>query len=168
MSDRTYNTLFLCTGNSARSQMAEAFLDHLSMGRIRAYSAGSHPASRVQPLAAQLITELGYPVEPLRSKSWDEFAGPDAPEVDFVITVCDNAAGEACPVWPGHPVLAHWGVPDLALTPGGPRSFKAAWLILRRRIELMLALPVKKLDRMAHEQAMREIGKESRPSEWPP
>ena len=103
MTDRTYNALFLCTGNSARSQMAEALLNFMSKGRIRAYSAGSQPSSHVQPLAAQMIGELGYTSDAMRTKSWDEFAAPDAPEMDFVITVCDNAAGETCPVWPGHP-----------------------------------------------------------------
>ena len=157
MTDRTYNALFLCTGNSARSQMAEALLNYMSKGRIRAYSAGSRPAADVQPLAAQLITELGVASEALRTKSWDEFAGPDAPAMDFVITVCDNAAGESCPVWPGHPALAHWGVPDPALTPDDPSAFRNAWLTLRRRIELLLALPLEKLDRLAQEQHLRQI-----------
>lgn len=156
MTDRTYNALFLCTGNSARSQMAEALLNFMSKGRIRAYSAGSHPADRVQPLAAQLIAALD-PGHALRTKSWDKFAGPDAPVMDFVITVCDNAAGEACPIWPGHPATAHWGVPDPALTPDDPAAFKNTWLTLRRRIDLLLALPLEKLDRLAQEQHLRQI-----------
>lgn len=161
MSDLPYNALFLCTGNSARSQMAEALLNHMSKGRIRAYSAGSRPAGQVQPLAAQLIAELGVPVGALRTKSWDEFAGDGAPRMDFVITVCDNAAGETCPVWPGHPAIAHWGVPDPAQTPGDPAAFKQAWLTLSRRIELLLALPLEKLDKLAREQQMRQIAQET-------
>lgn len=161
MTERTYNALFLCTGNSARSQMAEALLNAMSKGRIRTYSAGSHPAASIQPLAAQLIGEMGLPTESLRPKSWDEFAGPDAPTMDFVITVCDNAAGESCPVWPGHPALAHWGVPDPARTPDDPKGFKDAWVTLRRRIELLLALPLDKLDHLAREQRLRQIGQES-------
>lgn len=157
MTNRTYNALFLCTGNSARSQMAEALLNFMSKGRIRAYSAGSQPSAHVQPLAAQMIDELGYAADTLRTKSWDEFAAPGAPEMDFVITVCDNAAGETCPVWPGHPALAHWGVPDPALTRDDPQAFKNAWLTLRRRIELLLALPLEKLDRLAQEQHLRQI-----------
>ena len=163
MAERTYNALFLCTGNSARSQMAEALLNYMSKGRIRAYSAGSRPATHVQPLAAQLITELGIPTESLHTKSWDAFAAAGAPEMDFVITVCDNAAGEACPVWPGHPAFAHWGVPDPALTPDDPHAFKRAWLTLRRRIELLLALPLDKLDRLAQEQQLRQIAQETQP-----
>ena len=157
MSEPIYHALFLCTGNAARSQMAEALLNHMGKERIRAYSAGSHPAAQVQPLAADLIADLGYPRDALRTKSWDEFATPGAPEMDFVITVCDNAAGETCPVWPGHPAIAHWGVPDPAVTPDDPQAFKHAWLVLRRRIELMLALPLDKLDRLAREQKLRQI-----------
>ena len=159
MSDRTYNALFLCTGNSARSQMAEALITILSKGRIRGYSAGSHPSGSVQPLAAKLIRDAGYTGE-LRSKSWDEFADPEAPPMDFIITVCDNAAGETCPVWPGHPALAHWGTPDPAITPESSEAFKEAWLILRRRIELLLALPIETLDRMAQEVELRRISAE--------
>ena len=157
---RTYNALFLCTGNSARSQMAEALLNAMGKGRIRPYSAGSQPGPVVQPLAAKLIDDLGLSTEGLRPKSWDQFAGPDAPKMDFVITVCDNAAGESCPVWPGHPALAHWGVPDPAKNPDDPKGFKNAWLTLRRRIELLLALPLEKLDHLAREQELRLIGKE--------
>ena len=157
---RTFNTLFLCTGNSARSQMAEALLNRLGQGRFRAYSAGSHPAAAVQPLAADLIAGLGVPAAALRTKSWDEFDVPGAPLMDFVITVCDNAAGEACPVWAGHPVLAHWGVPDPARTPDDPKGFRDAWITLRRRIELLLALPLDKLDHLAREQELRAIGQQ--------
>ncbi len=158
MTDRSYRVLFLCTGNSARSQMAEALLNVLGKGRFVAHSAGSRPTGRVQPLAARLIGELGYPVAGLRSKHWDEFIAPDAPPMDFVITVCDNAAGEACPVWPGEPVLAHWGVPDPARAPEDMGVFLDAWTTLRRRIELLLALPLDKLDRLARERQVRDIG----------
>lgn len=158
---RTFNALFLCTGNSARSQMAEALLNHLGKGRFHAYSAGSRPAAAVQPLAAQLIAELGHDVSGLRPKSWDEFAHPDATQMDFIITVCDNAAGEACPVWIGHPALAHWGVADPARSPDDPKGFKDAWVTLRRRIELLLALPLEKLGHLAREQELRRIGKET-------
>jgi arsenate reductase len=161
MSERTYTALFLCTGNSARSQMAEALLNVLGKGRIRAFSAGSRPAGSVQPLAARLIGELGYPADALRSKSWDEFSGTDAPPLDFVITVCDNAAGEACPVWPGQPAIAHWGVPDPARTPDDLHAFMDAWVTLRRRIELLLALPLDKLDKLAREQHLRRIATEN-------
>jgi arsenate reductase len=160
MSERVYNALFLCTGNSARSQMAEALLNVLGKGRIRAFSAGSAPSGHVQPLAAKLIGELGYPVDQLRSKSWEEFASADAPPMDFVITVCDNAAGEVCPVWPGQPAIAHWGVPDPARSPDDLHAFMDAWVTLRRRIELLLALPLDKLDRLAREQQLRNIATE--------
>jgi protein-tyrosine-phosphatase len=162
MNDRIYNVLFLCTGNSARSIMAEAVLNMLGAGRFRAFSAGSHPSGAVQPLAAELAQSMGYPAEKMRSKSWDEFAVDGAPEMDMVITVCDNAAGEACPVWLGHPALAHWGVPDPAAVEGDEdtrkRAFVAAYATLRRRIELLLALPMEKLDRLAAQASLREIG----------
>jgi arsenate reductase (thioredoxin) len=151
------NVLFLCTGNAARSQMAEALLNHMAAGRMRAFSAGSRPAGFVQPLALERIRAIGYPTASLRSKSWDEFTGPDAPQMDIVITVCDNAAGESCPVWPGHPAVAHWGIPDPAETPEDAAAFKDAWLSLRRRIELLLALPMEKLDKLAREQKLRAI-----------
>lgn len=163
MSEPTYNALFLCTGNSARSQMAEAMLNVLSKGRFRAYSAGSHPSGSIKPQALELIASLGYPTDSLRSKSWDEFAGPDAPTMDLVITVCDNAAGEVCPVWPGHPAVAHWGVPDPM--DGDSSSFKTAWVTLRRRIELLLALPMEKLDRLAREQHLNQIARTTQPNE---
>jgi len=155
------NVLFLCTGNSARSIMAEALLGVLGKGRFGAYSAGSHPAGRVQPLAAELATKLGYPPEKLRSKSWDEYARRNAPQMDFVITVCDNAAGEVCPIWPGHPVTAHWGVADPAAVEGSEDARRAAFLdafmILRRRVELLIALPIDRLDRLARESGVRAI-----------
>jgi protein-tyrosine-phosphatase len=157
---RVFNTLFLCTGNSARSQMAEALLNHMGKDRFRAYSAGSTPALSVQPLAIKLIADLGLNTSELRPKRWDEFAAPEAPQMDFIITVCDNVAGETCPVWAGHPALAHWGVPDPAKNPTDPKGFKDAWLTLRRRVELLLALPLEKLDHLAREQALRLIGKE--------
>ena len=157
---RVFNTLFLCTGNSARSQMAEALLNHMGKGRFRAYSAGSTPALSVQPLAIKLIADLGLNTSELRPKRWDEFAAPEAPQMDFIITVCDNVAGETCPVWAGHPALARWGVPDPAKNPTDPKGFKDAWLTLRRRVELLLALPLEKLDHLAREQALRLIGKE--------
>ena len=157
---QTFNALFLCTGNSARSQIAEALLNHMSKGRFHAYSAGSTPALSVQPLAIKLIADLGLNTSELRPKRWDEFAAPEAPQMDFIITVCDNVAGETCPVWAGHPALAHWGVPDPAKNPTDPKGFKDAWLTLRRRVELLLALPLEKLDHLAREQALRLIGKE--------
>ncbi|MFC4527254.1 arsenate reductase ArsC [Dyella halodurans] len=161
MTEAAYNALFLCTGNSARSQMAEALLNAMSKGRIHAYSAGSHPTAHVQPLAAQLIADLGMPTHTLRTKSWDEFAQPGAPVMNFVITVCDDAAGEICPVWPGHPAMAHWGVPDPARTPDDPQAFKNAWQILRRRVELLLALPLGKLDQLALEQQLHKIAQQT-------
>lgn len=157
----TYNVLFLCTGNSARSVMAEAILNVLGKGRFKAYSAGSFPSGMVQPIAAELAQAFGY-AEPLRSKSWDEFAGADAPSMDFVITVCDNAAGEVCPIWPGQPVTAHWGVPDPAAVDGSEddrrRAFQQAWMMLRQRVDLFLALPLDKLDRLSRQTHLRAIG----------
>ena len=156
-----YNVLFLCTGNSARSVMAEAMLNVLGEGRFKAWSAGSFPAGKVQPIAAELARAFGY-AEPLRSKSWDEFAGADAPTMDFVITVFDDAAGEVCPVWPGQPVTAHWGVPDPAKAEGSEedrrRAFQQAWMMLRQRVDLFLALPLDKLDRLSRQTQLRAIG----------
>ena len=144
------SVLFLCTGNSARSILAEAYLNHAGRGRFSAHSAGSHPAGRVNPFALELLRETGLPTAGARSKSWDEFARPDAPKIDFVVTVCDSAAAEVCPVWPGHPVKAHWGVPDPAAVEGTDeqkrRAFKDALITLSRRIDLFLAVPVEKLD----------------------
>jgi arsenate reductase len=157
----TWNVLFLCTGNSARSIMAEALLSVLGKGRFVAYSAGSYPSGRVQPLAAELAAKLGYPAEKLRSKSWDEYATPSSPQMDFVITVCDNAAGEVCPIWPGHPVTAHWGVADPAAVEGSEdtrrAAFRDAYVVLRRRVELLIALPIDRLDRLARESGVRAI-----------
>jgi arsenate reductase len=156
------NVLFLCTGNSARSILAEALLGTLGQGRFNAFSAGSQPAGRVQPIAIELARELGYPVERLRSKSWDEFAEPGAPVIDMVITVCDSAAAETCPIWPGHPATAHWGVPDPASVAGDEmtrrKAFVATMVALRRRVELLVALPLEKLDRLATQAKLREIG----------
>ena len=159
MTDRIFNVLFLCTGNSARSVMAEALLNVLGHGRFRAFSAGSFPSGKIQPLAAKLATELGYPADSLRSKSWDEFAQADAPPMDLIITVCDNAAGEICPVWPGHPATAHWGVADPAEHPDDLSGFMDAWSILRRRVELLIALPMEKLDALALQMQARDIGR---------
>ncbi len=161
------NVLFLCTGNSARSIMAEALLDVLGKERFHAFSAGSHPAGRVQPMAAELARQLGFTGE-LRSKSWDEFADPDAPRMDMIITVCDNAAGEVCPVWPGHPASAHWGVPDPAAVEGDEdrrrHAYLAAWTLLRRRVELLLALPIERMECEMFEDAVRRIGHEGVPA----
>lgn len=155
------NVLFLCTGNSARSVMAEALLDLLGAGRFKAFSAGSHPSGAVQPMAEALAREAGYAGE-LRSKAWDAFAQPGAPSMDMVITVCDNAAGEVCPVWPGHPVTAHWGVTDPAAAEGDRdtrrRAYLQAWALLRRRVEQLVALPVEQLDTPALRDALRNIG----------
>lgn len=162
MNDRIYNILVLCTGNSARSVIAEALLNVLGKGRFRAYSAGSNPSGRVQPMAAELAANLGYDITQLRSKSWDEFALPGAAEMDIVITVCDNAAGEACPVWLGAPMTAHWGVDDPAAVEGDERTRRHAYMKafaeLRRRTELLVALPMDKLDRLVAEQQIRQIG----------
>lgn len=160
-----YNVLFLCTGNSARSIMAEALINHptIGQGKFRGYSAGSFPKDEVHPLAIELLRQYQLPVEGLRSKSWDEFNGPDAPQMDFVFTVCDQAAAEVCPVWPGKPMTAHWGVPDPAAVEGDEetrrRAFRDAHQVLRRRIELFAALPFDKLYGLALESKLREIGK---------
>lgn len=144
--------------------MSEGILNHLGKGRFRAYSAGSHPSGKVRPEALRQLESAGISTEGFRSKSWDEFAGPDAPQMDFIFTVCDNAAHEVCPVWPGHPATAHWGVEDPAAVEGTPeaiaRAFREAFVILERRIRLLLALPVAELERMDLEQKLREIGKQ--------
>jgi arsenate reductase len=162
MPDRIYNVLFLCTGNSARSIIAESLLTRMGEGRFRAYSAGSHPKGAVNPLAVEVLTEEGLPTEGLRSKSWDEFAGDGAPTMDFVFTVCDNAAGEACPVWPGQPMTAHWGIEDPAQAIGTHFQQKAAFIkatrYLRNRIAAFLALPIATLDRMTLGKHLGDIG----------
>jgi arsenate reductase len=163
MAGQTYNVLFLCTGNSARSIIAEVMMNHLGRGRFRAYSAGSHPTGKVNPHAIETLRSAGLPIAGLRSKSWDEFARPGAPAMDFILTVCDNAAGEACPVWPGKPVTAHWGVPDPAAVEGSDEdkrsAFRNAATTLRRRIELIAGLPVEKLDRLSIQANLAGIGK---------
>ena len=157
-----YNVLFLCTGNSARSIMAEAIMNRKGSPIFTAYSAGSHPAGFVRPEAIRQVQSASLPTEGLRSKSWDEFSGPGAPHLDFVFTVCDNAAQEVCPVWPGQPMTAHWGVPDPASVVGTreeiDRAFREAFSILERRISLFLSLPISSLDQMALQQNIDEIG----------
>jgi arsenate reductase len=161
---RPYNILVLCTGNSARSIMGEALFNTLGDGRFKAYSAGSHPTGKVNPFAVEQVRALGYPVEDLRSKSWDEFAHADSPQMDFIVTVCDNAAGEVCPLWPGHPVTAHWGFPDPAAVDGSVEVKRAAFAQtlrqIRNRVQLFLNLPLETLDRMAIENRMRAIGQQ--------
>jgi len=157
---RIYNVLFLCTGNSARSILAEAILNRKGAGYFVAYSAGSFPKGEVHPAALALLREQGYPTESLRSKSWSEFAALGAPEIDFIFTVCDNAAGETCPVWPGKPITAHWGIEDPAAVEGeGQRlAFWTAYRQLERRIDLFLALPLASIDQMSLANRLREIG----------
>jgi len=161
---KPYNILVLCTGNSARSILAEALFNTMGAGCFQAYSAGSHPSGKVNPFAIEQVQALGYPTDNLRSKSWDEFAQSGAPEMDFVVTVCDNAAGEACPIWPGHPVTAHWGFPDPAAVQGTDDEKRAAFAQtlrqIRHRVQLFLSLPLETLDRMAIENRMRAIGRE--------
>jgi arsenate reductase len=157
-----YNVLFLCTGNSARSIMAEAILNAKGRPLFTAYSAGRHPSGVVRPEALKLIELAHFPTEDLRSKNWEEFAGPTAPKMNFVFTVCDNAAQETCPVWPGQPMTAHWGVPDPALAKGSSaqieRAFRDAYLILERRISLFLSLPFSSLDKLAIQKEINRIG----------
>jgi len=159
MSD-VYNVLFICTGNSARSQMAEALLNQAGNGRFKAFSAGSQPSGTVNPLAIEALEHAGFSAVGLRSKSWDEFSDANAPEMDFVFTLCDSAAGEACPVWPGHPTKAHWGIPDPSQLPIEERShaFQQALITLKRRIDLFIALPIEKLDSLALKHRVTEIG----------
>ena len=163
MTERTYKILVLCTGNSARSILAEALFNHKGMGKFEAFSAGSHPAGAVNPFALDLLQRMHFDTSGLRSKSWDEFAAPGAPELDFVFTVCDNAAGEVCPVWPGQPMTAHWGLPDPAAVQGTDRdkaeAFREVFRALERRITLFLALPFESLDRLSLLAKVREIGK---------
>ena len=164
MSYRIFNVLFICTANSARSIMAEAILNQLGAGRYRAYSAGSQPAGRVNPYAVELLQRNRFRTDSLRSKNWEEFAQPDAPAMDFVLTVCDNAAGEVCPVWPGQPMSAHWGVPDPAAAQGTEeekqRAFSDAFITLNRRITIFLALPFDKLDKLSLQSELHRIGTE--------
>jgi len=165
MAEKIYNVLFLCTGNSARSILAESIMNKLGKGRFRGFSAGSHPNGRVNPLALDLLEHLDFPTEGLRSKSWDEFAGLNGIHFDFVITVCDNAAGEACPVWPGHPVTAHWGIPDPAAVEGTEMQKKAAfsqaYKSMDRRIKLFLSLPIASIDHTRIKERMHAIGQSS-------
>ena len=160
MTDHVYNVLFLCTGNSARSILAEALLKREGGNRFHAYSAGSFPKGAVHPMALKLIARIGLPTDGYRSKSWDEFAAPGAPPIDFVFTVCDNAAGETCPVWPGHPMTAHWGVADPAAVegPAQEKAFVDAMHYLHNRIRLFAALPVESLDQLHLKRRLREIG----------
>ena len=159
-----FNVLFLCTGNSARSILAEAYLNSAGKGRFRAYSAGSKPGGRINPFALELLSKSGIEVADLRSKSWDEFAQAGAPKMDFVFTVCDNAAAEPCPYWPGQPMSAHWGVPDPVAVEGSDedkrRAFRQALATLSARINLLINLPVDKLDRLALTKKLQEIGKQ--------
>jgi len=165
MTAATYKVLFLCTGNSARSILAEAILNALGRGRFRAFSAGSHPKGEVHPFALAQLRHAKMSTEGYRSKSWVEFEGPDAPKLDFVFTVCDNAASEVCPVWPGQPMTAHWGIPDPAAVEGSDevkqKAFLTAFMQLQSRISLLLALPMESLDRMSLNQRVCEIGKTS-------
>jgi arsenate reductase (thioredoxin) len=158
-----YNVLFLCTGNSARSIMAEAILNHKGKGTFTAYSAGSHPSGTPRPEALNQIESAGLSTDGLRSKSWDEFAAPGAPRLDFVFTVCDNAANEACPYWPGQPMTAHWGIPDPAAVKGTPeeidRAFRDAFVVLDRRIGLFLSLPFATLEQLALQKEIERIGR---------
>jgi arsenate reductase len=159
-----YNVLFLCTGNSARSILAEAILNHKAKGAFTAYSAGSHPLGKVRPEALKQLELAGLATDGVRSKSWDEFAGPDAPRMNFVFTVCDNAANETCPFWPGQPMTAHWGIPDPADVKGTPeeieRAFRDAFTILDRRIGLFLSLPLPTLEQFAIQREIERIGRQ--------
>ena len=161
-SPRVFNVLFICTSNSSRSILAESILNGFRDPRFRAYSAGSHPKGEVNPFAIKILQENRLPTEGLRSKDWNEFSGPNAPALDFVFTVCDQAAGEVCPVWPGQPLTAHWGVEQPAVKPGENKTLEQKYFeavaLLRRRIELLLALPLDKLDRLALQKSLSDIG----------
>ncbi len=163
MADQPFNVLFLCTGNSARSIMAEAILNKLGAGKFRAYSAGSHPKRQVHPETLRLLHSLGYDTTGLRSKSWDEFTAPGAPDFDFVFTVCDNAAAEVCPLWPGQPMTAHWGIPDPVQATGKPAevalAFKDSYRMLHQRIGIFTALPLRSLDQLTLQNKLVEIGR---------
>lgn len=160
--DRVYNVLFLCTGNSARSVLGEAVLNHVGNGRFRGFSAGSAPKGRVHPMTLNILREAGIPTDGLRSKSWEEFAGPAAPKMDFVFTVCDNAAGETCPIWPGQPMTAHWGIEDPAAVEGPEfkqrQAFEDALRFMRNRIAAFINLPLDSIDKMALGSKLRGIG----------
>ncbi|MCX7153266.1 MAG: arsenate reductase ArsC [Proteobacteria bacterium] len=164
MPDRVFNVLFLCTGNSARSILAEAILNTLGKGRFRGFSAGSHPAGRVNPFAIEFLQAQGMQVADLRSKNWDEFATPGAPKMDFIFTVCDNAAGEVCPVWPGQPVSAHWGIEDPAAVEGNPAQIAAAFADaygrLHNRLEIFVNLPMASIDKLSLQKKLDDIGRE--------
>jgi protein-tyrosine-phosphatase len=161
MGEKTYNVLFICTGNSARSIIGEAVMNFASRGRFTAYSAGSHAKGEVHPLALEELKRLRISTDGLRSKSWEEFTRPGAPEMDFVLTVCDKAAGELCPSWPGHPISAHWGMPDPAAVEGSEevrrKAFHEAAVMMKRRLDIMMALPLQRLDRLAIQKQVREI-----------
>ena len=165
MTNKVYNVLFLCTGNSARSILAEALLNRWGQGKFRSYSAGSHPTGKVNPLALKILERNHFSTQGLRSKAWDEFAVPSAPPMDFVFTVCDNAAHEVCPVWPGHPMTAHWGVADPAAVEGSEseklQAFEAAFRVLEKRIQAFVNLPVPLLDKGKLKQELEQIGKKA-------
>lgn len=164
MTDKTYNVLFLCTGNSARSILAECVLGRHGIGKFKAFSAGSQPKGEVHPMALDLLGRFNYQTEGLRSKNWDEFAAPGAPDLDFVFTVCDNAAGEVCPVWPGQPMTAHWGIEDPAAVEGPEerqrQAFKNAYFQLERRIQIFVNLPIISLDKLTLQQRLDSIGQQ--------
>ena len=163
MADTVFNVLFICTGNSARSILAEAILNREGRGKFRAFSAGSHPKGEVHPYALDLLRRTNHPVAELRSKSWDEFAAPGAPQLDFAFTVCDNAAGEVCPIWPGQPMTAHWGLPDPAAAEGNEAEKRAAFAdtyrMLNNRISVFVNLPLASLDRLSLQKRLDEIGR---------
>lgn len=168
MPEKVYNVLFLCTGNSARSILAESLIDHWGRGRFRGFSAGSHPKGQVHPIALKLLRNLKLRADGMRSKSWDEFAAPGSPPLDFVFTVCDNAAGEVCPYWPGQPMTAHWGVPDPAAVTGDDKekwlAFRAAFQALENRIKIFTSLPLAKLDRIKLQEQLDAIGETPAPN----
>ena len=163
MAEKIYNVLFLCTGNSARSILAESITNKLGRGKFRGFSAGSHPKGQVHPIALELLQHLGYPTDGLRSKNWDEFATPSSPHLDFVFTVCDKAAGEVCPVWPGQPMTAHWGIPDPAAVEGTDVeksfAFREAFRSMETRIRLFMSLPLASIDRLRLKEHLDEIGR---------
>jgi arsenate reductase len=163
MSEPVFNVLFLCTGNSARSVIAESLLNQLGRGRFAGYSAGSHPKGEIHPIARELLKRMSFPTESLRSKSWDEFAAPGAPPLDFVFTVCDNAAGEVCPIWPGQPMTAHWGIADPAAVQGTVAeqwaAFRTAYRELDSRIKIFTSLPIRSLDRIKLQERLNAIGR---------